>query len=135
VTVGWTDPAAVQAALGPSVAFTTDPLAQVVCDAANEVCYRWRHESGYTDDPADGSPAPSADVGFGTTLYAVSLWRERASTDSFASFADLGTIPVTGTSPRIKQLLGVRRGRVDTPMSYADARSRRYAILYPPVTP
>lgn len=137
MTVGWTDPAAVQAALGPSVAFTGDPLADVVCDASNDWCFRRRLEAGYTDDAADGSPAPSADVGFGATLYAVALWRERQSTDSFASFGDLGPVTMTGSLPRVRQLLGVGRARVDTPMSYVDARSRRRTILFPPppVTP
>jgi hypothetical protein len=132
MTVAWTDPAAVQAALGPSVAFVGDPLAPVVCDAANAWAHRRRAEAGYTDDPADGAPAPSPDVAYGTTLYAVALWRERQSTDSFASFGDMGAIPVAGTSPRIRQLLGIGRGRVDTAMSAADARSRRRAVLFPP---
>ncbi len=132
MTVGWTDPAAVQAALGPTVPFVGDPLADTVCDAANEWAFRRRLEAGYSDDSADGAPAPSGDVGFGTTLYAVALWRERQSTDSFASFADLGALPVSGTSPRIRQLLGIGRGRVDTPLTYAQAAARRREILFPP---
>jgi hypothetical protein len=136
MTVAWTDPAAVQAALGPSVAFSTDPLADTVCDAANAWAFRRRQEAGYTDPDFDGEPAPSPDVAYGTTLYAVALWRERQSTDSFASFGDFGALPVAGTSPRIRQLLGIGRARVDTAMSAADARARRRAVLFPPtVTP
>lgn len=129
----WTTIADVQLALGPSVPFTDDPLATRVVGAANAWAYRKRLEAGYTDDPAPGAPAPSDDVAYGTTLYAVALWRERASTDGYQSFEDLSSYqPVGGALGQIRRLLAVGRGRVDTPLSVADARARRRAILFPP---
>lgn len=120
MTVAWTTPAAVQAALGPSVTFDTDPFADAVVDAANDWCFRKRAEAGYTDVPDDDAPAPSSDVAMGATLYAVSLWRERGSTDGFQSFEDLaGFTPIGGTSGRVRQLLGVGRGQVDAPPTAA----------------
>lgn len=114
MSVAWTTPAAVQAALGPSVVFDTDPFADAVVEAANDWCFRKRAEAGYADVADDDAPAPSGDVAMGATLYAVSLWRERGSTDGFQSFEDLaGFTPVAGTSGRVRQLLGVGRGQVD----------------------
>lgn len=109
----WCDVAGVQALLGPSVAFTGDPAAQKCVDAANAWARRRRQAAGYIDDPAP-APAPSADVSMGTELYAVALWRERASTDSFQSFDTLNVFNAgTGASTRINQLLGIGRGAVD----------------------
>jgi hypothetical protein len=108
-------------------------MAVVVVDASNAWCYRKRLEAGYVDDPADDAPAPSPDVALGATLYAVALWRERASVDGYQSFEDLGSYqPVGGALGQIRRLLAVGRGRVDTPLSVAEARARRRAILFPP---
>jgi len=69
-----------------------------------------RQQAGYHDAPGT---SPSADVTLGTTLYAASLYRERGSVDSFASFSDMAINQPTGlTMGRIKQLLGVRRSQV-----------------------
>ena len=127
----YTTVAQVQAALGPGVDAAADPYLADCVDAANAVCVRKRAEAGYTD------PVPpavvSADVVMGATLYAVALWRERASADSYQSFDDFAAAPLTGGAwPQIKRLLGIPRGRVDAPMSAAEARARRRAILYPP---
>jgi hypothetical protein len=104
----------VQRALGGSV-ITDGYLADCV-DASNAWCHRKRLEAGYTDPPDDDAPAPSPDVAMGATLYAVALWRERASTDGFASFEELsGFAPTGGTGGQIRKLLGIGRGRVDAP--------------------
>ena len=109
----WCDVDSVQRLLGPSVAFTADPVAVDVVDAANAWARRRRAAAGYIDDPAP-APAPSPDVAMGAGLYAVALWRERASTDSFQSFGDLNVFSAgTGSSTRINQLLGIGRGAVD----------------------
>ena len=127
--MGYTDVARVQAALGPSVDAAGDPYLAECVDAANAVCARKRLEAGYPEvDP------PSPDVVMGATLYAVALWRERASADGYQSFDDFaaGAVMTGGAWPQIKRLLGIPRGRVDTPLSAADAWARRRAILYPP---
>lgn len=118
----------VQAALGPSVAFSADPYAQACVDAANDVCTQKRAANGYDDV----DPFPPAVVQ-GATLYAVALWRERASVESFASFTELdGAVTVGGSWGQIKRLLGIPRAHAETPMSFADAAARRRALLYPP---
>lgn len=128
----YTDPARVGRALGPSVV-TDDYLVDCVA-AANATVARKRLEAGYVDDP-DPAPAPE-DAAMGATLFAVALWRERASADGYQSFDELaGTVLVGGAWPQIKRLLGIPRARVDRPMSFAEARERRRAILFPPVTP
>jgi len=131
----YTTVTAVQAVLGAGVPFTGDPAAELVVDAANAYVTRKRAANGYADvDPPD--TAELADVRHGAALYAMALWRERQSTETFASFDELGgAVEVGGSWPQIKRLLGIPRGHVDTPMSYAEARRRRRAILFPPVTP
>ena len=117
MTVGWTTPDAVAAAIGPTAPPADDAyLAGQVVPAANAAAYRKRAAAGYTDDPADGAPAPSPDVGVGTTLWAVALWRERGATDGFGSFEDLaGFQPTGGSWSTIKRLLGIGRAQVDRP--------------------
>jgi hypothetical protein len=136
--IEYTDVAAVQAALGAGVPFTTDPDAPSCVAAANAVIERKRAAAGYVDQ-LEGVDLFGADVARGATVYAVALWRERQSTEGFASFDDYGTAVQTGGSwAQIKRLCGIPRGRVDTPMSYADAAARRRAIMFPPppvVTP
>ncbi len=109
----WCDVDSVQRLLGTSVDFTGDPVSVDVVAAANAWARRRRLAAGYVDDPAP-APAPSADVAMGTGLYAVALWRERASTDSFQSFGDLNVFSAgTGSSTRINQLLGIGKAAVD----------------------
>lgn len=130
----YTTVARVQAALGPSVAFATDPVAADVVDAANALVTRKREANRYVDVDPDVDPA-YADVVHGATLYAVALWRERQSAETFVSFDELdGNVTVGGSWGQIKRLLGIPRGHVDTPMSIADAYKRRRDILYPPRT-
>lgn len=132
----YTDVDRVGRALGPSVDASADPYLAECVDAANAVAARKRAEAGYTDDP---DPVPAGpDAAMGATLYAVALWRERASADSFQSFDELqGNVLTGGAWPQIKRLLGIPRAALDRPMSRADALARRRALLYPPavVTP
>lgn len=110
----WTSPDRVVVALGPTAGAATDDAYLIdCCAAANAWAWRKRDEAGY-DDPETG-PAPSPDVAMGTTLYAVALWRERASTDGYNSFEDLGAFPGTvgGSSAQINRLLGVPRAASD----------------------
>lgn len=109
----WTDTERVRRALGAGV--TTDDYLSDCVDAANAAAFRKRREAGYDDPPDAAAPAPSPDVAMGTTLWAVALWRERASTDGYASFEDLSTYQPTGGSwATIKRLLGIGRAAVDT---------------------
>lgn len=73
--------------------------------AANQFCWRRRAESGNLSDSL--TTVPSQDVKLGTIMYGGSLYRQRGSMDQFASFSEMGTAPVTGLSPIIKQLLGL----------------------------
>ena len=131
--IAYTDVAAVQAALGPSVPFTADPDAQSCVDAANDVIGRKRTAAGYVDADPDGVEVYGPAVSRAATLYAIALWRERQSTEGFASFDDYETAVTTGGSwAQIKRLAGIPRGHVDAPLSYADARARRRAIMFPP---
>ena len=112
----WTTTDRVDAALGVGSGASDDPYLTDCVDAANAWCYRKRAEAGYTDDGAPDAPAPSPDVALGATLYAVALWRERASTDGYQSFSELGTFNLTGGSlGQIKRLLAIPRAAVDRP--------------------
>lgn len=77
--------------------------------AANDVCFRRRQESGYIDSL---TTSPGGDVTLGTLMFGSALYRQRGAVDQFASFTDMGTAPVVGLSPIIKQLLGVNRPQV-----------------------
>ena len=77
--------------------------------AANNLIYRRRQESGYTDSL---TTVPSADVELATIMMGGSIYRQRGAIDNFASFSDMGTAAVTGLSPLIKQLAGIPRPAV-----------------------
>jgi hypothetical protein len=112
----WTSTEIVDAALGAGSGAAGDPYLEQCVAAANAWSYRKRADAGYTDDGADDAPAPSPDVGMGATLYAVALWRERASTDGFQSFGEIGAwSPTGGSLGQIKRLLGIPRAAVDRP--------------------
>ena len=96
--------------LGISAATANDEAFISTCvNAANCYAFRVRYEAGYKDNPVV-SPCPSAHLG--TVMYAGTLYRERGSADSFASFDQLGTATPFGSLGRIKQLLGVSRPQV-----------------------
>jgi len=96
--------------LGIAAATANDTAFIATCvSAANTYCYRARHEAGYHDDP---DAVPDASVSLGTVMYAATLYRERGSVDSFASFDQMGGAVPFGTMSRIKQLLGVGRPQI-----------------------
>ena len=108
----WTSDADVVEWLGIDSATANDTAFISECvEAANEWCFRKRQQAGYTTDRA--TFVPSGDVKLGTTMYAATLYRERGSVDSFASFdaMALGAAP-NATFGRILQLLGVNRSQV-----------------------
>ena len=72
--------------------------------ASNQFCYRRRAESGNFDSL---TVVPGGDAKLGTIMYGGALYRQRGSIDQFASFTEMGTAPVVGLSPVIKQLLGL----------------------------
>lgn len=110
VTVTWITSVDVTNWLGISPATFNDSTFVTTCvNAANAFCYRKRQEAGYTDATAS---APSDDVKLGTIMYAATLYRERGSADSFASFDGLGSYPIPTTLGRIMQLLGCGRAQV-----------------------
>jgi hypothetical protein len=127
--MGWTDQARVLRALGPQA--LPDPYIDDCVASANAWAPRKRAQAGYTGPdggPEDPVVAPSEDVALGTTLYAVALYNERASTDSHASFTDLAGFTPTGTMGQINRLLGVGRGAVDLPPPVEPAPARRADI-------
>ena len=85
-------------------------VANMAISAANQFAYRKRQESGYFDSP---SSVPGGDAKLGTVQYAAILYRERGSTEAFASFDPLATGgPVTGNYGQILRLLGVNKPQV-----------------------
>ena len=110
-TVTWIVSADVQAWLGIESATANDTTFITSCvNASNAWCYRKRREAGYIDAMAT---APSADVKLGAIMYAATLYRERGSVDSFASFDSMGIgAAPSATLGRIMQLLGCGRAQV-----------------------
>ena len=85
-------------------------VANMAVSAANQFAYRKRQESGYFDSP---SSVPGGDAKLATVQYAAILYRERGSTEAFASFDPLATGgPVTGNYGQILRLLGVNKPQV-----------------------
>jgi hypothetical protein len=100
----WITGADIAAWIGLTTGDETAFLAQCA-SAANQFCWRRRQESGNLNDSLT-SP-PSGDVSLGTIMYGGALYRQRGSIDQFASFTEIGSAPVVGLSPIIKQLLGL----------------------------
>lgn len=109
-SVSWITSADVQSFLGIDVATANDTAYIGVCvSASNNYCYRKRREAGYTDSM---TVVPGADIKLGAILYAGTLYRERGSADSFASFDSMGSMPIPSTLGRIMALLGCGRPQV-----------------------
>lgn len=133
---GWTTPAAVIAALGPSAAPPGDDAWLLeCCAAASSAAARKRSAAGHVDPPPD-EDHPDAAVSMGATLWAVALWRERVAVDGFPSFEDLSSFTPTGGSwGEIRRLLGIGRAAVDglpveaAPL-VAGRRRRRVRAMY-----
>ena len=81
----------------------------VATNAANAFAYRRRRESGYFDSL---TTVPGPDVLLGTIMYGATLYRERGSVDSFASFDQMGGAVPFGSHGQINKLLGVNRAQV-----------------------
>ena len=110
VLVSWIDDADVIGFLGVEPASESDEDYLTVCvEAANSWSFERRRKSGYHDLP---NAIPGSDVKLGTILYGGSLYRERGSVESFASFQDMPAIGPVGTMGQILRLLGCNRPRV-----------------------
>jgi hypothetical protein len=109
-TCTWIQSSDVLSWLGIAVATANDTLFVGACtDAANAFAFRRRKEAGYFDSL---SSVPGADVKLGTTMVAGSLFRERGSVDSFASFEAMNIPGTVGSMGQINRLLGVNRSQV-----------------------
>ena len=96
--------------LGIGTASALDAAFLTSCAAAaNAFAFRRRVEAGYFDS---ATTSPSGDVTLGTIMLGGAYYRARGSIDTFASFNEMGTAPVVGMSPMIKQLLGIDRPQV-----------------------
>ena len=85
-------------------------VANMALAAANAFAFRRRQEAGYWDSP---STSPDGAAKLGTVQYAAILYRERGSTEAFASFDPLATGgPATGNYGQILRLLGVGKPQV-----------------------
>lgn len=108
-TVTWITDAETLGWLGIEPAGEVDAAFVTACtNASNDWAYRRRVEAGYTDEPAS---APSDAVKLGTTIYAGTLYRERGSVDSFASYDSFNAQPVQGIG-QVMRLLGIGRPQV-----------------------
>ena len=109
-SISWCTNAMVLEFLGIDVATANDTAYITTCvAAANSYIFRKRREAGYTDSQ---STVPDASVKLGTILYAATLYRERGSADSFASFDSMSSIPIPSTMGRIMALIGCGRPQV-----------------------
>jgi len=96
--------------LGIATATANDTAFITKCvAAANAYAYRRRREAGYFDSL---TTVPGGDVELGTIMFAGSLYRERGSVDSFASFEQMGTPVPFGANGQINRLLGINRSQV-----------------------
>lgn len=110
VIVEWIDDQDVIKFIGVEPATESDEDYLAFCvEAANGWVFERRRKSGYSDLP---NAIPSSEVKLGTILYAGSLYRERGSVDSFASFQDMPTVAPVGTMGQILRLIGCNRPRV-----------------------
>ena len=108
LSVAWITTEQVSTLLGWEPTDQTDVVMMDWCvEAAEDFAWRRRAAAGYTIDHPN--VPPSADVRMGCALYAMALFRERGSFDSFASFQDTQTVGVIGTMGQINRLLGVNR--------------------------
>lgn len=109
IETNWCDVDYVEIALGFSPSGDDATYLASCVDAANDWAFIRRAEAGYSDHP---NIAKGSSVRMGTALYAVALYRERGSVDSFASFADTPTPGIIGTMGQINKLLGIPRSQV-----------------------
>ena len=106
----WIDAGQVEGFLGVSPAsIDDDAFLSSSVDAANDWAYRRRQAAGYDDWY---SVVPNQSALLGTVIYAASLYRQRGSIDSFASFQDMAAIAPIGSNAEILKLLGINKPRV-----------------------
>lgn len=109
--VFWITPEDVTVLLGYSPTEQADVVyLDWAVEAAQDFAWRRRQAAGYTTDHPNVKPG--SDVLMGTAIYAMALYRERASVDSFSSFQDTPTPGLVGTLPQILRLLGCNRSQV-----------------------
>lgn len=108
----WVSAADVTAWLNITVASANDTaLITQAASASSQFCWRRRQEAGYLSDSL--TSVPSADVKLATIMYAGALYRARGSLgDAFATFDGMGSAPMVGMGPMVKQLLGIDRPQV-----------------------
>jgi len=110
LTCTWATASDVVAWLGIAAATANDTaFITSAVSAANAYAYRRRREAGYFDSLGT---APGTDALLGTIMYAGTLYRERGSVDSFASFEAMGSVAPFGSSGQINRLLGIPRSQV-----------------------
>jgi len=108
--ITWIDEDDVQVWLGIDLATANDTAFLEFCvAAANDFCYRRRHNAGYYDNP---TVAPHGDVKLVTIMYAAIQYRTRGSVDGYASFDTMGTVTPIGSMGQVLQLLGCGRPQV-----------------------
>lgn len=109
-SITWISEIDVEEAIGVVPASEVDEIyITVVTNAANDWAYRRRFTAGYYDNP---SVVPGPAVSLGTTIYAQTLYRERAASDTAASFQDFGVGAPVGGLGQIMRLLGINRPQV-----------------------
>jgi hypothetical protein len=109
-TCTWITAADVLSWLGIAVATANDTAFVTACtEASCAFAFRRRKEAGYFDSL---TTVPGADVKLATTMLAGSLFRERGSVDSFASFEAMNIPGTVGSMGQINRLLGVNRSQV-----------------------
>ena len=139
MAVTWATVEDVTDALGAPVSAADDAHLLRCVAAANAFGYRRRRQAGYVDTE---DVAPGDDALLGVIVYAVALFKERGSVDSFTSFEafSAGAVPVS-TFGQVLRLLGVGRPAVDAdPYTAAVVAARaayhRPRVPYlPPVVP
>jgi hypothetical protein len=96
--------------LGIATASANDTTFVTTCTAAaNAWGFRKRVEAGYHDSL---STSPTSAATLALTMYAGSLYRQRGSVDSFASFESMGQTAPTASMGEIMRLLGINRSQV-----------------------
>jgi hypothetical protein len=96
--------------LGISGATANDTLFMTSSvNASNAWSFKRRVQAGYHDSLIT---VPDAAVKAGVVLMAASLYRERGSIDSFASFQDMSISAPVASMGRVNQLLGIKRSQV-----------------------
>lgn len=110
MTVAWIAVSDVKAALGIDPwTDGDDAYLATVTPAACDWAFDQRLAAGYDDDPDE---VPSDRVKMGTILYAVTLYRERGSVDSYQSFDAMPSVVPFGSLGQIRRLLGIGRPKV-----------------------